>query len=67
MKMIKGALFTALQEKALNHDIITLKGRCLLRQFNVASSRSAIRPAMFDLELEWTVRVRGAEKGVNFY
>ena len=22
---------------------------------------------MFDLELEWTVRVRGAEEGVNFY
>ena len=32
---------------------------CLLGQANVISSRSFIRSAMFDLELEWTVGVRG--------
>ena len=34
----------------------------LLGRANVISSRSFIRPAMFDLELEWTVEVGGGER-----
>ena len=33
----------------------------LLERANVISSRSFIRPAMFDLKLEWTVEVVGGE------
>ena len=34
----------------------------LLERANVISSRSFIRPAMFGLELEWTVEVGGGER-----
>ena len=34
----------------------------LLERANVISSRSFIRPAMFGLELEWTVEVVGGER-----
>ena len=34
----------------------------LLEKANVISSRSFIRPAMFGLELEWTVEVGDGEK-----
>ena len=37
----------------------------LLVGANVISSRSFIRPAMFDLELEWTVGVGGAGAGAG--
>ena len=33
-----------------------------LRRTNVISSGSSIQPAMFGLELEWTVRVRGGRR-----
>ena len=48
---------------AVLHNYIAYSGGVLLVRANVLSSRSFIRPAMFELELEWTVGVGGAGEG----